>query len=103
VATMSRDATSLGVSIPVMSPDLIRQVPQGVPAKELTYQEAIREALREEMQRDQSVFLMGEDIGKHGGAFGVTSSDQIECAIRRSLRTPSLEQLQARRLLGCAR
>ena len=55
-----------------MSPDLIQQVPPGVTARELSYQEAIREALREEMQRDPSVFLMGEDIGKHGGAFGVT-------------------------------
>ncbi|MGO9179155.1 MAG: alpha-ketoacid dehydrogenase subunit beta [Candidatus Limnocylindrales bacterium] len=38
----------------------------------LSYQEAIREALREEMVRDPAVFLMGEDIAKHGGAFGVT-------------------------------
>jgi pyruvate/2-oxoglutarate/acetoin dehydrogenase E1 component len=34
--------------------------------------EAIREALSEEMTRDERVFLMGEDIGKYGGAFGVT-------------------------------
>ncbi len=34
--------------------------------------EALREALREEMARDESVFLMGEDIGAYGGAFGVT-------------------------------
>lgn len=68
----TRDATSLGASAPVMSPDLIRQVPDGVEARELSYQEAIREALREEMVRDERVFLMGEDIAKHGGAFGVT-------------------------------
>jgi pyruvate/2-oxoglutarate/acetoin dehydrogenase E1 component len=55
-----------------MPPDLIVQVPQGIPAKEMSYQEAIREALREEMLRDERVFLIGEDIGKYGGSFGVT-------------------------------
>ena len=39
---------------------------------EITYLEAIREALDEEMARDQNVFLMGEDIGAFGGAFKVT-------------------------------
>ena len=38
----------------------------------ITYLEAIREALREEMRRDPTVFLLGEDIGVHGGAFTVT-------------------------------
>jgi pyruvate/2-oxoglutarate/acetoin dehydrogenase E1 component len=41
--------------------------------KEMTYREAIREALLEEMSVNQHVFLMGEDIGKYGGAFGVTA------------------------------
>jgi 2-oxoisovalerate dehydrogenase E1 component beta subunit len=39
---------------------------------EITYLEAIREALFEEMERDANVFCMGEDIGKFGGAFKVT-------------------------------
>src|SRR5215212_1379380 len=39
---------------------------------EITYLEAIRQALFEEMERDPSVFLLGEDIGKYGGAFKVT-------------------------------
>lgn len=38
----------------------------------LTYSEAINEALREEMARDPSVFVMGEDVGVMGGVFGVT-------------------------------
>jgi 2-oxoisovalerate dehydrogenase E1 component beta subunit len=41
-------------------------------SKELTYLEAIREALVEEMQRDPKVFVLGEDVGPYGGAFGVT-------------------------------
>ena len=40
--------------------------------KELSYLEAIREALEEEMRRDPKVFVLGEDVGAYGGAFGVT-------------------------------
>src|SRR6187399_2194037 len=40
--------------------------------REITYLEAIREALAEEMRRDQKVFVLGEDVGPYGGAFGVT-------------------------------
>jgi 2-oxoisovalerate dehydrogenase E1 component beta subunit len=39
---------------------------------EITYLEAIREALFEEMERDADVFCLGEDIGAYGGAFKVT-------------------------------
>jgi len=38
---------------------------------ELTYREALHRALKEEMRRDNSVYMMGEDIGVYGGAFGV--------------------------------
>lgn len=41
--------------------------------KERTMAEALNEALREEMERDASVFVIGEDIGMHGGLFGVTA------------------------------
>jgi pyruvate dehydrogenase E1 component beta subunit len=44
-----------------------------VAVKELTMAEALNEALREEMERDPSVFVIGEDIGMHGGLFGVTA------------------------------
>ena len=45
----------------------MNQVPKSV-----TYLDAISDALREEMRRDASVFLLGEDIGAYGGAFKVT-------------------------------
>ncbi len=38
----------------------------------ITYSQAINEAVKEEMARDETVFIMGEDVGRHGGAFGVT-------------------------------
>ncbi len=40
---------------------------------QLTYIEAIRRALFEEMERDPAVFVMGEDVGHYGGAFGATA------------------------------
>ena len=91
MATSVRDAVSFSSTVPVMSPDTIRQVPDGVPARMLTYQEAIREALREEMRRDPSVFLMGEDIAKHGGAFGVTRTLFDEFGAERVRNTPISE------------
>lgn len=91
MATQERDAVSLGAARPTLSPDLIVQVPEGVPAQELSYQEAIREALREEMLRDPSVFLLGEDIGKHGGAFGVTRTLFDQFSPERVRNTPISE------------
>jgi len=40
--------------------------------REIFYWQALNEALREEMDRDSSVFVMGEDIGIYGGSYGVT-------------------------------
>ena len=41
--------------------------------REITYVEALREAIRMAMEKDPSVFVIGEDIGVYGGAFGVTA------------------------------
>lgn len=97
-----RDAVSLGAAKPVLSSDLILQVAEGVPAKELSYQEAIREALREEMRRDERVFLLGEDIGKHGGAFGVTRTLFDEFGPERVRNTPISENTIAGAATGAA-
>jgi pyruvate/2-oxoglutarate/acetoin dehydrogenase E1 component len=86
-----RDNTSLGATRPTMSPALIAQVPAGTAGKELSMQEAIREGLREEMVRDSSVLLLGEDIGKHGGAFGVTRTLHAQFGDARVRNTPICE------------
>jgi len=44
----------------------------GPGTRTIQYREAIQEALREEMQRDPHVFVMGEDVGLYGGAYGAT-------------------------------
>jgi len=45
---------------------------------EITYRKAIHDAMVEEMRRDERVFLIGEDIGVYGGAFGV-SQGMLDC------------------------
>ncbi len=57
----------------------------------LTYAEAIREALAQEMRRDPSVFLLGEDIGAFGGPFGVTQGLLEEFGPERVRDTPVAE------------
>jgi pyruvate/2-oxoglutarate/acetoin dehydrogenase E1 component len=57
-----------------------------------TYLEAIRQALFEEMQRDDRVFLMGEDIGVYGGAFKGTDGLLEKYGESRVIDTPISEQ-----------
>jgi len=60
-------------------------------SKELSYLEAIREALAEEMRRDPKVFVLGEDVGPYGGAFGVTQGLSDEFGETRVVDTPISE------------
>ena len=57
----------------------------------ITYLEAIRQALDEEMARDERVFLMGEDIGAYGGAFKVTEGLLDRYGESRVIDTPISE------------
>jgi 2-oxoisovalerate dehydrogenase E1 component beta subunit len=57
----------------------------------LTYLDAIRQGLWEEMARDSSVFLLGEDIGAYGGAFKVTAGMLEEFGENRVVDTPISE------------
>jgi len=58
---------------------------------EITYREAIHDAMVEEMRRDERVFLMGEDIGVYGGAFGVSAGMLDEFGPERIRLTPISE------------
>ena len=58
---------------------------------EITYLEAIREALFEEMERDPNVFCLGEDIGAYGGAFKVTDGLMAKFGEQRVIDTPISE------------
>lgn len=59
--------------------------------KEIAYLEAIKEALDEEMARDPSVFILGEDVGVYGGAFRVTEGFIEKYGEWRVLDTPLAE------------
>jgi pyruvate dehydrogenase E1 component beta subunit len=58
----------------------------------MSYAQAIREALAEEMDRDPDVFLIGEDIGESGGVFGVTKGLAARFGNERVLDTPISEE-----------
>ena len=69
---------------------------------EMTYLEAISDALRVEMRRDDSVFCMGEDVGVFGGAFKVTSGFHEEFGADRVLDAPLAENLIIGAAVGAA-
>lgn len=60
--------------------------------RELTYLEAIREAMQQKMREDSSVYLIGEDIAEYGGAFGVTVGMLEEFGKERIRNTPISEE-----------
>ena len=57
----------------------------------LTYREAVRAAIREAMQRDERVFLMGEDVGSYGGCFAGSMGLLEEFGPERIRDTPLME------------
>ena len=67
-----------------------------------TYVDAIREGLREEMARDERVFLLGEDIGVYGGAFKVTDGLIGEFGEERVIDTPISETAIVGAAVGAA-
>src|SRR5690606_1142854 len=77
----------------VCSSDLARESRQGgtVTVADITYREALRQALREEMLRDERVFLLGEDIGAYGGSYAVTKGLLEEFGEKRVKDTPISE------------
>jgi pyruvate/2-oxoglutarate/acetoin dehydrogenase E1 component len=58
---------------------------------EVTYLEALRQGLWEEMERDERVFILGEDVGIYGGAFKVTDGFQDRFGAQRVIDTPISE------------
>ena len=68
----------------------------------VTYLEAIRQALWEEMERDERVFLLGEDIGVYGGAFKVTEGMLQRFGAARVIDTPISETAIVGAAIGAA-
>lgn len=65
--------------------------PEGTPMKQQTVREAIREGMSEEMRRDDSVFLMGEEVAEYEGAYKISQGMLAEFGAKRVIDTPITE------------
>jgi len=68
----------------------------------LTYRDALREAIREEMLRDERVFIMGEDIAGYGGTYAVSKGLFEEFGEKRVRDTPLAEEVITGAAIGAA-
>ncbi|SEQ17467.1 pyruvate dehydrogenase E1 component beta subunit [Loktanella sp. DSM 29012] len=65
--------------------------PEGTEVKKTTVREALRDAMAEEMRRDESVFLMGEEVAEYQGAYKISQGLLDEFGARRVIDTPITE------------
>jgi len=72
------------------------------PEREITYLDAVREAMTQEMRNDPRVFLLGEDVGVYGGAFGASRGMLEEFGAERVRDTPISEAAIAGAATGAA-
>ena len=75
---------------PQSKTDLVEPVASG-PSRQITVREALRDAMAEEMRRDDKVFLMGEEVGEYQGAYKVSQGLLDEFGNRRVVDTPITE------------
>ncbi|KYG33656.1 alpha-ketoacid dehydrogenase subunit beta [Priestia endophytica] len=73
-----------------------------IKTREITYLEAVRESMSQEMRQNEDVFILGEDIGVYGGAFGVTRGMIEEFGPERVRNTPISEAAIAGGAVGAA-
>ena len=82
--------------------ELREKVKTDTSIREISYADAIAEALREEMKRDEKVFLMGEDVGLYGGAYGASRGLFEEFGQWRVIDTPISEATIGGAAVGAA-
>src|SRR5438105_5829305 len=68
----------------------------------ITYRDALREAIREEMQRDERIFILGEDIAGYGGTYAVSKGLFEEFGEKRVRDTPLAEEVITGAAIGAA-
>ena len=76
---------------PTPARDVSPDWPEGTPMKTMTVREALREAMAEEMRRDSTVFLMGEEVGEYQGAYKISQGLLDEFGPKRVVDTPISE------------
>ena len=67
------------------------EVPEGTPLTSMTVREALRDAMAEEMRKDERVFVMGEEVAQYQGAYKVTQGLLDEFGPKRVVDTPITE------------
>ncbi|MDB5505087.1 MAG: pdhB [Tardiphaga sp.] len=67
------------------------EIPEGTEMVTMTIREALRDAMAEEMRRDEDVFIMGEEVAEYQGAYKVTQGLLQEFGARRVIDTPITE------------
>lgn len=77
-------------------------VPEGTEMVTMTVREALRDAMAEEMRRDETVFVMGEEVAEYQGAYKVTQGLLQEFGARRVIDTPITEHAMAGLGVGAA-
>ncbi|WP_298972759.1 dehydrogenase E1 component subunit alpha/beta [uncultured Roseobacter sp.] len=87
------------VKVPLGKPDLLEPPPG---TRSLTYKMAINEAFHQEMARDETVILMGEDVGPVGGIFGTTTGLHAAFGLERVRDVPIAEGVLANCGVGAA-
>jgi pyruvate dehydrogenase E1 component beta subunit len=76
---------------PVAPPEPETEVPEGTEMLTMTVREALRDAMAEEMRRDESVFVIGEEVAEYQGAYKVTQGLLQEFGEKRIIDTPITE------------
>ena len=71
--------------------DSAAEIPEGTEMVQVTMREALRDAMAEEMRRDESVFVMGEEVAEYQGAYKITQGLLDEFGPRRVVDTPITE------------
>ncbi|MDO5630642.1 MAG: pyruvate dehydrogenase complex E1 component subunit beta [Paracoccus sp. (in: a-proteobacteria)] len=84
-------AASAVEQVKTPQPDDSPDWPEGTPMKTMTVREALREAMAEEMERDDTVFLMGEEVGEYQGAYKISQGLLDKFGPRRVVDTPISE------------
>ena len=74
-----------------MEPDVSDEIPDGTKMVSQTVREALRDAMAEEMRRDGTVFVMGEEVAEYEGAYKVTQGLLAEFGAKRVIDTPITE------------
>src|SRR5262249_51693723 len=71
--------------------DSAAEIPEGTEMVQMTMREALRDAMAEEMRRDETVFIMGEEVAEYQGAYKITQGLLDEFGPRRVIDTPITE------------